>query len=215
MKNLPAAQHLIFDGSKLLLVLIDASVIEVDLESNAIKEVLSASVYRQVTKTKMRLYDKVVLKANYNPNNHYLTLIFANPTFNGIYNLLSSALYWQLPQVVKGLALSLCSDMDKLLVVYDTNQIVVFDTINRKLNEWSIENMNKLPANYLRRYNRVIGVVQLSSTKFILWTNYTYAVLDLKLDLPAESQILADHPNNSLQAKHLEADGWFDTLKLT
>jgi hypothetical protein len=105
--------------------------------------------------------------------------------------------------------------MDKLLVVYDTNQIVVFDTINRKLHEWSIENMNKLPANYLRRYNRVIGVVQLSSTKFILWTNYTYAVLDLKLELPAESQILDDHPNNSLQAKHLEADGWFDMLKLT
>ena len=58
-------------------------------------------------------------------------------------------------------------------------------------------------------------MVQLSTTKFILWTNYTYAVLDLKLELPAEVQILTDHPNNSLTAKHLEADGWFDTLKLT
>ena len=58
-------------------------------------------------------------------------------------------------------------------------------------------------------------MVQLSNTKFIIWTNYTYAVLDLKLELPAEVQILADHPNNNLAAKHLQADGWFDTLKLT
>lgn len=99
----------------------DASVIEVDLESTKMKEVLSTQVYKQVTRTKMRQYDQVVLKANYNQNNHYLTLTFANPTYNGIYNLQTSALFWQLPQINNGLILSLCSDVDKLLLVYDTN----------------------------------------------------------------------------------------------
>ena len=48
------------------MVLMDASVVEVDLQSNTIKEVLASTVYKTVTRTKMRQYDKVVLKANYN-----------------------------------------------------------------------------------------------------------------------------------------------------
>ena len=69
--------------------------------------------------------------------------------------------------------------MDKLIVAYDTNKVVVFDTINRKLHQWTVDNLSKLPQNWLTRYNRILGIVQLSTHKFVLWTNYTYAVLDL------------------------------------
>lgn len=69
--------------------------------------------------------------------------------------------------------------MDKLVVAYDSNRIVVYDTINRKLHQWSLDNMQRMPLNYLRRYNRILGMVQLSTNKFLLWTNYTYSVLDL------------------------------------
>lgn len=44
-------------------------------------------------------------------------------------------------------------------MAFDTNHIVVFDTINRKLHQWSLDNMNKIPLNYMRRYNRVIGII--------------------------------------------------------
>lgn len=76
--------------------------------------------------------------------------------------------------------------MDKLIVAYDTNKVVVFDTTNRKLHQWTLDNLSKLPQNWLTRYNRILGIVQLSTHKFVLWTNYTYAVLDLQLDLPTE-----------------------------
>jgi hypothetical protein len=34
----------------------------------------------------MKLYDHIVLLADYNINSHHLTLIFANPVYSGIYN---------------------------------------------------------------------------------------------------------------------------------
>jgi hypothetical protein len=114
-----------------------------------------------------------------------------------------------------GRPLALSQDMDKLVIAYDSNKIVVFDSINRKLHQWTLDNLTKLPQSFLRRYNRILGLVQLSTHKYILWTNYTYAVLDLQLELPTEVQILQDHPNKSLEAKHLEADSWFDMLKLS
>lgn len=61
----------------------------------------------------------------------------------------------------------------------------------------------------------MVGIVQLSTHKYLLWTNYTYSVLDLQLDMPQEVQIHQDHPNKSSEAKHLEADGWFDMLKIS
>lgn len=89
-----------------------------------------------------------------------------------------------------GRPLALSQDMDKLVIAYDTNKIVVFDSINRKLHQWTLDNLTKLPQSFLRRYNRILGLVQLSTHKYILWTNYTYAVLDLQLELPTEVQIL-------------------------
>jgi hypothetical protein len=78
-----------------------------------------------------------------------------------------------------GRPLAVTSDMDKLVIAYDSNKILVLDTINRKLHQWSLDNINKLPENYLRRYNRILGIVQLTTHKYILWSNYTYCVLDL------------------------------------
>jgi hypothetical protein len=48
-----------------------------------------------------------------------------------------------------------------------------------------------------------------------LWTNYTYIVFDMQLEVPAEAAILNDHPNKSLDAKHNEAESWFDMLRLS
>ena len=49
----------------------------------------------------------------------------------------------------------------------------------------------------------------------MLWTNYTYSVLDLEVELPDEVQITQDHPNKTLQNRQLDAQSWFETLKLS
>ncbi len=57
----------------------------------------------------------------------------------------------------------------------------------------------------------------MSADKFILYTNYTYAVLDLSQDLPksGEVTIVQDHPGRTLEEKSLVAKTWFDNLKLS
>ena len=203
-----------------MMVLFDASVIEVDLQNNQIRQVLSTTAFRQASKEKMRLYDKVVNLVDFNTDANQVTMVFANPAFSGIYNLSSQGtLHWQLPLAAKDLGkpLALKADMDKLVIAFDSNKIVVYDTINRKIHPWSLENLNRIPANFLSRYNRILGVTPLSADKFVLWTNYTFAVLDLQLDVPSgDLTILQDHPNTSSQMKQLEsASSWFDTLKVS
>jgi len=109
----------------------------------------------------MRLYDKVVRMVDYNHNSGHIVLLFANPIFSGIYSTQQGQLYWQLPITTKDLGhpVAMKSDMDKLLICYDTNKIVVYDTLNLKLHQWSVDNLHKLPSNFLNRYNRILGIV--------------------------------------------------------
>lgn len=97
-KRLPPCQKLIFDGQdNLLMIMMDASVVQVSLTTHELKEVLTTNVYRQVSKSTMKLYDRVVMLADYNINSHHLVMVFANPAFSGVYNTATGSLYWQVP----------------------------------------------------------------------------------------------------------------------
>ena len=61
---------------------------------------------------------------------------------------------------------------------------MVFDILNHKLHNWSrVNGPSKFPKNFLNRYNRIFGMTQITSAKYILYTNYTYIILDLNQDL--------------------------------
>ena len=98
-----------------------------------------------------------------------------------------------------GMALCLASDVDKLLVVFDSNQLVLFDMLNQKLHDWSKE--TKLPSNFLNRYNRIIGAEILTDSKFLLYSNYTYCVLDVNQTMPDLVEIVQNHPGKSIEGK--------------
>ena len=136
----------------------------------------------------MRLYDKVVSLVDLNVDAGQLTIVFLNSKLTAIFDLAKDSLYWQLPDLSLdlGLPLSILSDMDKILMAYDSNKILILDSINRKLHPWSLKNMHKIPLNFLKRYNRIVGITQLALNKFVLWTNYTYSVLDLEVEMPDE-----------------------------
>ena len=76
------------------------------------------------------------------------------------------------------------SDMDKLVVAYESNKVGIFDLVNKQLHPWTVKNISKFPRNFLQRYNRFIGVCKVSESKFLLYTNYTYSVLDLNQVMP-------------------------------
>lgn len=57
-----------------------------------------------------------------------------------------------------GIPLAITSDHEKIIVVYDSNRIAVFDTLNKRLHDWTKRHLERLPKNWLDRYNRLIGV---------------------------------------------------------
>ena len=58
-----------------------------------------------------------------------------------------------------GTPLVFASDMDKLLVGYDTNHLAVFDLLNRQIHPWTVQSQESMPRNFLNRYNKFAGVI--------------------------------------------------------
>ena len=114
-----------------------------------------------------------------------------------------------------GTPICVTSDLEKLLVAYDSNKVAVFDLLNYRLHEWTKQNLDRMPANFLNRYNRMVGCVAVSENKFVLYTNYTYCVLDLTLPVPTEVEIVQNHPGKCIEGKQFNAHGWHDNLKLS
>lgn len=77
------------------------------------------------------------------------------------------------------LCMTFCPENEKAVVAYDTNKIMVFDINNKCLHSWSRQSSANFPSNFLNRYNRLVGICALSSTKFLAYSNYTYTILDL------------------------------------
>ena len=100
-----------------------------------------------------------------------------------IETLEKSELYWEMPNLTNesnpiALCMSFCPENEKAVVAYDTNKIVVFDIHNKCLHDWSRISDQNFPKNFLNRYNRLVGCCSLSTSKFILYSNYTYTILD-------------------------------------
>ena len=73
--------------------------------------------------------------------------MFLNSKLTAVFDLTKDQMYWQLPDLSSdlGVPLAVLSDMDKLILTYDSNKILVLDTINRKLHPWSLKNIQKMP----------------------------------------------------------------------
>lgn len=108
--------------------------------------------------SKFRTYDRVVRFCQFNSVTGLLFVAFAKQEFQVI-DISNPKYTWALPIVENSLALCCLSDQDKLVVAYDNNQVVVYDLLNKKLHEWSKTHMDKLPKNFLNRYNRMVGIV--------------------------------------------------------
>ena len=154
----------------------------------------------------MRDNDSIVTASHFNSVSNRLVLAFANSKFLTVLDLsaedATSALYWRLPALCgESSPLVFASDMDKLLVGYDSNQIAVFDLLNKQIHPWTQSNLNSLPRNFLNRYNKFAGVIQLSDSKYLLYTSYTFCTLDLAQQVPAQVEMVQNHPSKSLVGK--------------
>ncbi len=140
----------------------------------------------------MRELDSIVTACHYNPVSNRLVVAFANKSFFSVVDLSEKdSLYWRLPALAcNGVPLVFASDMDKLLVGYDTNHVAVFDLLNRAIHPWTIQNFDRLPKNFLNRYNKFAGAVKLSEQKFLIYTSYTFCTLDLTAAVPDQVELV-------------------------
>ena len=154
---------------------------------------------------------------HYNPVSNRLVLSFASSDYFSVVDLgFPNELYWRLPALLsQGSPLVFASDMDKLLVGYDSNHIAVFDLLNRQIHEWTSSNLMRLPKNFLSRYNKFAGAMQLSDTKYLLYTSYTFCTVDLQQPVPETAEMVQNHPTRTTEGKQFQAQSWFDNLKLS
>lgn len=165
----------------------------------------------------MRPHDQIVTAAHFNPISNRLVLAFASSDYFSVVDLsVKNELYWRLPALLsQGTPLVFASDMDKLLIGYDSNHVAVFDLLNRQIHEWTSSNLMRLPKNFLSRYNKFAGALQLSDTKYMLYTSYTYCTIDLREPVPETAEMIQNHPSRTAEGKQFQAQSWFDNLKLS
>lgn len=127
-------------------------------------------------------YDKI--PTLFEVDHQYLTIAYLNQNGVRMYDLSNNKIYWDLPHFDLPLCAASSPDGEKLVIGYASNMIRVFDIMNKCLHQWSRENDDHFPSNFLNRYNRLIGSTPLSNNKFMFYTNYTYCILDLNKALP-------------------------------
>lgn len=217
IRNLPPAQKLSFieneDGQiELLLVDRDLNIFVANPTTNSIRTLTNGTSL--FGPTKLASHDKILRLLH--TNSRRAILVLADPSKTLMIDLSTGKVDWKLPHMQGcGTPLAVASDADKVVIAYDTNKIVLFDSINLRLHDWTKRYLDRLPDNFLDRYNRMIGAICLSDSKILLYTNYTYCVLDLNLPMPAEVEIVQNHPGKSIEGKQFNAQGWFDNLKLS
>ena len=72
-----------------------------------------------------------------------------------------------------------------------------------------------MPQNFLNRYNKFAGVIQLNEQKYLLYTSYTFCVLDLTQQVPEVVDMVPNHPTKTQEGQQLNAQTWHDNLKLS
>ena len=82
---------------------------------------------------------------------------------------------------------------DRLIVWYDSNKFLIHNLKDRELSKYSKQNLKSFPSNYLNHFNRIYGVVEISESKFILYTHYTHTFIDLNEKIPEISKVLKNH----------------------
>lgn len=77
-----------------------------------------------------------------------------------------------------------CFENSKAFVVGDDNKVFIYDLAHKVLDTWTRNQGRNLPINYLDRFNRVYDMVQINPHKYILYTHYTFIVLDTDQPMP-------------------------------
>lgn len=78
---------------------------------------------------------------------------------------------------------------NRLLVCYDSNKFLIHNMSTNNLVQFSKSILKSFPVNYLSRYNRIYGCLEVNQNKLLLYTHYTYIKVDMEIGVPEFSKI--------------------------
>ncbi len=99
---------------------------------------------------------------------------------------------------------------DKLtiLAVAENNMFYLLSTKSKKFSDWTNKNLNNFPKNYLKWYNKIMGVTIDPLTEgFLLYTDYNYIKVDLTKELPINSTI------EKVKTEKLRNADWYKIIR--
>jgi hypothetical protein len=91
------------------------------------------------------------------------------------------------------------------LICYDSNKFLIHDVEKKSLTKFSKDNLKSFPVNYLNQYNRIYGCFELTPTKIVLYTHFTYIVVDLTMKFEEFCQIVKDRRTDTRVMNYNEA----------
>ena len=140
----------------------------------------------------MKYYDKLLNLAKFDPVSQLLAInFFKRGSSLHIFDLKNESIYYSLPSEPVGsnsqnkvnipLQVHFSSDQDAFLVAYAFSNLVTVHSLNsRSLHPWSTSNpISKLTKEFKNRYNKIVGIVERSPSKFVFYSHYTWFLLDL------------------------------------
>jgi len=122
----------------LLMITSELNVLIIDLETLKISELMNIERELEKNVKKLRSYDRVVCFSHLNYDSGLLTVSFANRALFSIFDIKDKkAFFWNLPKMDRARPLCITSDLEKMVVCYDSNLVTVFDLLNKTLHDWS------------------------------------------------------------------------------
>ena len=93
-------------------------------------------------------------------------------------------------------------DRDEICIIFDNNQIVVYNLEEKKMDSWSSNIQKKYPINYLKRYNRPFDAVFSNEDAFIIYSHYNFICVNKKESIPLYSKILYSENQKAFESKN-------------
>jgi len=97
---------------------------------------------------------------------------------------------------------------DLFLAVADNNKFYQINTKTKRFSDWTNKNLNNFPKNYLKWYNKVMGIAwDGHSDNFLLYTDYNYIKIDLEKEIPNYSIV------EKIKSEKLRNADWYKSLR--
>jgi len=199
LHNLPS-KFLYFSKDEKCLISIDQSNMKINLYH------IQKEIFETIP---LNLKHEIILAADYDYQNNQCIISTLNKQFISV-NLNNHSVDLSLPHPQDYITqLKFMNNRKELfLAIAENNRFYFVNYKTKRFSDWTNKNINNFPKNYLRWYNKIMGVAwDGQSENFLLYTDYNYIKIDLNKEIPNYSLI------EKIKSDKLRNADWYKSLR--